>query len=277
MKSVISVVGCFCNCRDILLADAGETILRFAVLLLFAALLAPAHPSAQAHLDAVPVVDPLELPRQPTAPADELAPAAADVDTRRRWSAPRLALGAAVAAAGVWYALAERRCRLEGALAAFGPSPSQPGTVAVGKPSHAPAALAMLQIAYGSPENPVTAWTGSGCSLDWTYTSQEFWSARVGTRTLMATYADVDPDAVRRWSTTDSLAQGDHPPASPEALTAMRGAIETEDYLPRLYPGLGIAAAGAVVALFFSRVGVPDLVAVDVAPERASLSLRLGF
>ena len=250
--------------------------MRFAVLLLLAALLAPAHPSAQAHrLDAVPVVDPLELPRQ-TAPADEPAPTSAD-DTRRRWSAPRLALGAAVAAAGVWYALAERRCRLEGALAAFGPSPSHPGTVAVAQPSRTPAALATLQIAYGNPENPVTAWTGSGCSLDWTYTSQEFWSARVGTRTLMATYADVDPDAVRRWSTTDSLAQEDHPPASPEARRAMRGAIETEDYLPRLYPGLGIAAAGAVVALFFSRVGVPDLVTVDIAPERASLSLRLGF
>ena len=114
----------------------------------------------------------------------------------------------------------------------------------VAKPSHAPAALATLQIAYGSPENPVTAWTGSGCSLDWAYTSQEFGSARVGTRTLLTTYADVDPDAVRRWSTTDSLAQGDLLPASPEALTAMRGTVETEDYLPRLYPGLGIAAAG---------------------------------
>ena len=252
--------------------------MRFAVLLLLATLLSPAHPSAQPRrLDDVPVVDPLELPRRRAAPADDPAPASADVDTRRRWSAPRLALGAAVAAAGVWYALAGRRCRLHGALAGFRPSPSGPGTVVVAKPSHAPAALATLQITYGSPENPVTAWTGSGCSLDWAYTSQEFWSARVGTRTLLTTYADVDPDAVRRWSTTDSLAQGDHPPAPSEALAAMRGAIETEDYLPRLYPGLGIAAAGAVVALFFSRVGIPDLVAVDVAPERASLSLRLGF
>ena len=226
----------------------------------------------------MPVVDPLELPGQPAAPADDPAAASADVDTRRRWSAPRLALGAAVAAAGVWYALAERRCRLINGLSGnLPPSPSVPGTVAVARPSRAPAALATLQIAYGSPENPVTAWTGSGCSLDWAYTSQEFWSARVGTRTLLATYADVDADAVRRWSTTDSLAQGDHPPAPAEALEAMRGALDTEDYLPRLYPGLGIAAAGAVVALFFSRVGVPDLVAVDVAPERASLSFRLGF
>ena len=250
--------------------------MRFAVLLLLAALLAPAHLSAQTRLlDALPVVDPLKLPSQ--SPAGDSAPASDDVETERRWSAPRLAAGAAVAAAGVWYALSGRRCRLDGALGGYSPFASGPGTVAVAQPSRAPAALATLQIAYGSPENPVTAWTGSGCALDYTYTSQEFWSAEVGTRTLVATYADVDPDAIRRRSTTESAAQGDHPPAPPDALMAMDASFVTEDYLPRLYPGLGIAAAGAVVALFFSRVGVPDTVAVNVAPERASLSLRLSF
>ena len=252
--------------------------MRFAVLLLLAALLAPAHLSAQTRLlDSLPVVDPLKLPSQ--SPAGDAAPASADVDPARRWSAPRLAVGAAVAAAGVWYALSERGCRLDGdgTLGGYSPFLSGPGTVAVAQPSHAPAALATLHIAYGSPENPVTAWTGSGCSLDFDYTSQEFWSTEVGTRTLVATYADVDPDAVRRRSTTESAAQGDHPPAPPEALMAMQGGVVTEDYFPRLYPGIGIAAAGAVVALFFSRVGVPDTVAVNVAPERASLSLRLSF
>ena len=250
--------------------------MRFAVLLPLIVLLAPAHLSAQPRLiDSLPVVDPLKLASQ--SPAGDSAPASADVETPRRWSAPRLALGAAVAATGVWYALAERGCRLDGALASFSPSASRPETVAVAQPMNAPTALATLQIAYGNPENPVTAWTGSGCSLDYTYTSQEFWSTQVGTRTLVATYADVDPDAVRRRSTTESTAQGDHPPAPPDALLAMRGEVETEAYFPRLYPGLGIAAAGAVVALFFSRVDIPDTVAVDIAPERASLSLRLSF
>ena len=261
--------------------SAWGDILRFVILLLLAALFAPAHPSAQPlRLDVVPVVNPLELPRQRPAPPDDPAPPTADVDTRRRWSAPRLALGGVLAAAGVWYALSERRCRLHGALAAFRPSPSRPGTSSVGNPPHAPGALASLQIAYGGAENAVTAWTGSGCSLDWAYVSQEFWSVRVGDRLLgPTTYTDVDPDAVRRWSTIDSLPQEDHQPASPAALADMRGTIETEDYLPpsRLYTGLGIAATGAVVALFFSRVGVPDLVDVDIAPERASLSFRLGF
>lgn len=244
--------------------------------------LAPPHLSAQQlRLDGVPVLGPLELPREsPAAPDDgPVPPAAADIGAQRRWSAPRLALGAAVAAAGVWYALSERRCRLHGGLDRFRPSPFALGTLSV-RPSQAPGALAGLQIAYGGADNPVTAWTGSGCSLDWDYMSEEFWSARVGDRALGPTsYADVDPDAVRRWSTTDSEAQGDHQPAPPEALTAMRGTIETEDYLPpsRLYSGLGIAVAGAVVALFFSRVDVPDWVDVDVAPERASLSFHLGF
>ena len=256
--------------------------MRFAVLLLLTALLAPPHLTAQQlRLDGVPVLDPLSLPRQRPAPPDDPAPPSADIDARRRWSAPRLALGAAVAATGVWYALSERRCRLRGALKATGPAPMTPGrgTLSV-RPSHAPGALASLQIAYGGARNAVTALTGSGCSLAWEYTSEEFWSVRVGARLLGPTsYADVDPDAVRRWSTTDSTAQGNHAPASPEALAAMRGTIETEHYLPpsRLYSGLGIAAAGAVVALFFSRGDVPDWVDVDAAPQGASLSVRIGF
>lgn len=153
------------------------------------------------------------------------------------------------------------------------------GTLSI-RPSHAPGALASLQIAYGGARSAVTARTGSGCSLAWQYTSEEFWSVRVGDRLLgPKSYADVDPGAVRRWSTTDSTAQGNHPPASPEALAAMRGTIETEDYLPpsRLYSGIGIAAAGTVVALFFSRVDVPDWVDVDAAPQGARLSVRIGF
>ena len=256
--------------------------MRLAIPLLLTALLAPMHLSAQPlRLDGVPVLAPLELPRQRPAPPDGREPPAADGDVRSRWSGPRLALGAAVAAAGVWYAFSERRCRLRGALDGYVPSPSTPGrgTVSV-QPSHAPGALASLEIAYGGARNPVTAWTGSGCSLAWEYTSEEFWSVRVGDRLLGPTsYADVDPDAVRRWSTTDSTEQGNHPPASPEALAAMRGPLEAEDHLPpsRLYTGLGIAAAGAVVALFFSRVDVPDWVDVDAAPRGASLSVRIGF
>ena len=256
--------------------------MRFAILLPLTALLVPAQLSAQQlRLDGVPVLAPLELPRQRPAPPDGREPPSADGDARRRRSAPRLALGAAVAAAGVWYAFSERRCRLRGALDGYVPSPSTPGrgTVSV-QPSHAPGALASLEIAYGGARDPVTTWTGSGCSLAWEYTSEEFWSVRVGDRLLGPTsYADVDPDAVRRWSTTDSTAQGDHPPASPEALAAMRGPLEAEDHLPpsRLYTGLGIAAAGAVVALFFSRVDVPDWVDVDAAPRGASLSVRIGF
>lgn len=258
-----------------------ESILRFAILMLLTALFAPAVSAQELRLDGVLVLNPPELSRQPPAPPDGPVPSPGDVDARRRWSAPRLALGAAVTAAGVWYAISERRCRLRGSLNDDGPSPMTPGrgTLSI-RPSHAPGALASLQIAYGGARSARTAWTGSGCSLAWQYTSEEFWTVRVGDRLLgPASYADVDPDAVRRWSTTDSTAQGDHPPASPEALAAMRGTIETEDYLPpsRLYSGIGIAAAGAVVALFFSRVDVPDWVDVDAAPQGASLSVRIGF
>ena len=246
--------------------------------------LAPPHLSAQQlRLDGVPVLESLELRRERLTPPDggPVPRSAADADARHRWSAPRLALGAAVAAAGVWYALSERRCRLRGALNGYAPSPMTPGRGTLSpRPSGAPGALASLQIAYGGARNAVTARTRSGCSLAWDYTSEEFWSARVGDRLLGPTsYANVDPDAVRRWSTTDSMAQGDHPPASPEALAAMRGTIETEEYLPpsRLYSGLGIAAAGTVVALFFSRVDVPDWMDVEAAPQGASLSVRIGF
>lgn len=208
---------------------------------------------------------------------DPAAPEAQGIP--RRWSAPRLLVGAALAGAGVWYALSERRCRLNGALAGFAPSPGRPGA----EPSSARLARqpnAELQIAYGGARNAATAWTGSGCSLDWEYTSEEFWSARVGDRLLgPVSYADVDPKAVQSWSTTESSPRGDVRPALQESLDAMRGTIATEDYLPpsRLYSGLGMAAAGGILAIFFSRVNVPDAVTLDVAPDRASLSLNLGF
>ena len=208
---------------------------------------------------------------------DQAAPEAQG--TPRRWSAPRLVVGAALAGAGIWYALSERRCRLNGALADFAPSPARPGA----QSSSARLARqpnAELQIAYGGARNAATAWTGSGCSLDWEYTSEEFWSARVGDRLLgPVSYADVDPDAVQSWSTTESSSRGDVRPAPQESLDAMRGTIATKDFRPpsRLYSGLGMAAAGGVLAIFFSRVNVPGAVTLDVAPDRASLSLNLGF
>ena len=198
----------------------------------------------------------------------------------RRWSSPRLGIGAGLAAFGIWYAFSEMRCRWRGSLSGAAPHPAADGTRSVHAPTDASSALADLQIAYGNARSPVTAWGGSACSLDWQYSSEEWWSATVGDRQLGPTsYARVDPDAVRSWATSDpdSRRQGDHQPADAATLERMRGTVEAEAYRPpeKFYPGLAAAAVGGVLVLVFGRVDVP--VSVDVTPDSAALSVNLGF
>ena len=193
----------------------------------------------------------------------------------RRWSAPRLGIGAGIAAFGAWYAFSEMRCRLHGNLNGAAPNPATPGTRDV-RPSAAPRGLATLQIAYGSARAPRTAWGGSACSLDWDYSSEEWWSATVGNRKLGPTRY---PDPRRNWSTTDppGRKQDDHQPADAATLERMRGTVQTESYRPpeKFYPGLAAVAVGAVIAALFGRVDGP--LSVDVNPDSAALVLNMGF
>lgn len=184
-----------------------------------------------------------------------------------RWSLPRVLLGASVAAGGMWYALSRRDCRLRGGLDTR--ELSTEWTVPATADGATPL-FAELHYAYGRAHGAETAWTGSGCSLDWSYERAELWiDTSVPNRRL--TFLDVG--TARRESTRAG--------ELPDALRAsMQSTLRTEAFRPPgpFYAGLAVAGAGVLIASLFGRVspGEPRL-EYAVHPLGGELSVRFAF
>ena len=202
----------------------------------------------------------LEPPRQAT--PEPTAPRSGS-----RWSLPRVLLGASVAAGGMWYALSRRDCRLRGGLDTRDLSTewTVPATADGATPL-----FAELHYAYGRAGGAETAWTGSGCSLDWSYERAELWiDTSVPNRRL--TFLDVG--TARRESTRAG--------ELPDALRrSMQSTLRTEAFRPPgpFYAGLAVAGAGVLIASLFGRVspGEPRL-EYAVHPLGGELSVRFAF
>ncbi len=129
-----------------------------------------------------------------------------------------------------------------------------------------------VHIGYGNAREPSVTRRGEVCDVDWAFDSQEIWTDNsIPGRPL--TYAD--PDSLQRWTfSTASSAPG---PPTDAILQNMRSSFAPEEYLPteNIYLGIAAAAAGGIVAAFFSRTDAP--VDVTPIPAGARLSLNFGF
>ena len=204
---------------------------------------------------------------RPELPPLQAAPRPAAPRAGSRWSFPRVLLGASVAAGGLWYALSRRDCRLLGRLDTR--DLSAEWTVPAAAAGATPL-FAELHYIYGRAHGAETAWTGSGCSLDWSYERAELWiDTSVPDRRL--TFLDVG--SARRESTRSG--------ELPNALRrSMQSTLQTEAFRPprSFYTGLAVAGAGVVIASLFGRVspGEPRL-GYAVRPSGGELSVRFEF
>ena len=185
-----------------------------------------------------------------------------------RWSLPRVLVGASVAAGGMWYALSRRDCRLLGGLDTRDLSTdwTVPAT-----PDGATPLFAELHYAYGRAQGAETAWTGSGCSLDWSYERAELW---IDTSVPNRRLTFIDAGSARRESTRAG--------ALPDALRrSMQSTLQTEAFRPPgpFYAGLAVAGAGVLIASLFGRVrpGEPRLDYAVLPLGGGELSVRFGF
>ena len=188
--------------------------------------------------------------------------------SRTGWSLPRVLLGASVAAGGMWYALSRRDCRLLGGLDTRDLSTewTVPAT-----PDGATPLFAELHYVYGRAQGAETAWTGSGCSLDWSYERAELWiDNSVPNRRLTF----IDAGTARRESTRAG--------ALPDALRrSMQSTLQTAAFRPAgpFYTGLAVAGAGVLIASIFGRVspGEPRLDYAVLPLGGGELSVRFAF
>ncbi len=181
-------------------------------------------------------------------------------------STPRLLLGIGLAAFGAYWAVHERRCQGVGSLSRSAPGVDR----SVGASPDSQVLYANLHSGYGNAREPSVTRRAGVCDIDWVFDSQEIWTDQsVPGRPL--TYAD--PDTLQRWTfSTASTAPG---PPTDAILQHMRSSFASEEYIPRenLYIGIAAAAAGGIVAAFFSRTDAP----VDVTPIPAGVGLSLNF
>ncbi|MXZ71096.1 MAG: hypothetical protein F4Z04_06270 [Acidobacteria bacterium] len=186
----------------------------------------------------------------------------------RGWSTPRLLLGVGLAAFGAYWAVHERRCRGTGALSSSAPGLDR--SVAASPDSSV--LYANLHIGYGNARDPSVTRRGNVCDVDWAFDSQEIWTDNsIPGRPL--TYAD--PDSLQRWALSNaSSAPG---PPTDVILQHMRGSFAPEEYIPseNVYVGIAAAAAGGIVAAFFSRTDAP--IDITPIPAGARLSINFGF
>ena len=199
---------------------------------------------------------------------DQASSFARETTPARGWSTPRLLLGVGLAAFGAYWAVHERRCRGTGWLNSAAPSADH----SVGASPDARVLYANLNIGYGNAREPSVTRRGGVCDIDWVFDSQEIWTDNsVLGRPL--TYRD--PDTLQPWTfSTASAAPG---PPTDAILQNMRNSFAPEEYIPKenLYVGIAAAAAGGIVAAFFSRTDTP--VDVTPIPAGARLSLNFGF
>ena len=204
---------------------------------------------------------------RPELPPLQAAPRPAAPRAESRWSLPRVLLGASVAAGGMWYALSRRDCRLLGGLDTRDVSA---GWTVPAAADGATPLFAELHYVYGRAHGAETAWTGSGCSLDWSYERAELWiDTSVPDRRL--TFLDVG--SARRQSTRSG--------ELPDALRrSMQSTLRTEAFRPpgSFYTGLAVAGAGVLIASLFGRVspGEPRL-EYAVRPSGGEVSVRFEF
>lgn len=177
-------------------------------------------------------------------------------------------LGVGLAVFGAYWAVHERRCRGTGDLSRSAPSLDR----SVGASPDTKVLYADVHIGYGNAREPSVTRRGEVCDVDWAFDSQEIWTDNsIPGRPL--TYAD--PDSLQRWTfSTASSAPG---PPTDAILQNMRSSFAPEEYLPteNIYLGIAAAAAGGIVAAFFSRTDAP--VDVTPIPAGARLSLNFGF
>ena len=198
----------------------------------------------------------------------EVSPVVQEPTPTRGWSMPRLLLGIGLAAFGAYWTVHERRCRGIGSLTSSAPGFDR----RVGASPDSRVLYANLYISYGNAREPSVTRRAGVCDVDWVFDSQEVWiDDSVPGRSLR--YAD--PDTLQRWTfSTASAAPG---PPTEASLQYMRGSYAPEEYFPteNIYVGIAAAAAGGIVAAFFSRTDVP--VEVTPIPAGARLSVNFGF
>ena len=199
---------------------------------------------------------------------DQAASFAQEPTPSRGWSTPRLLLGVGLAAFGAYWTVHERRCRGTGALSGSAPGPGR----GVSASPDSEVLYASLHIGYGNAREPSVTRRGNVCDIDFAFDSQEVWTDdSIPGRSL--TYAD--PDSLQRW--TFSNASSAPGPPTDAILQYLRNSFAAEEYIPteNIAVGIAAAAAGGIVAAFFSRTDSP--VNVTPIPAGARLSLNFGF
>ncbi len=207
---------------------------------------------------------PVAVGAQPS-PGEAGAPPATNTEpVGSRWV--RTLIGAGAVAAGAYWATSYRECRIAAhtQLNAAGFSASLATPMALSpEPLHATASLQ-----FGNAADPTVSRVGGQCQLDWSYQTRVWWTddSVPGVR-LSGSYRPAE-----QWRRSQPGPDG--LPAEMEA--GMQGSLRAEEFIPpnRLYVGLGVAVAGAIILFSGRSSAAPEVV---VRPDVTRLSWRFSF
>lgn len=184
-----------------------------------------------------------------------------------RWSLTRTLISAGAVAFGAYWATSRRDCRIAAGTqlnsAGFSASLATPMAL-----SPEPL-LAAASLQFGHASDPTVNRVDGRCQLDWSFQTRVWWTDNsVPGVPLSGSYRPPE-----QWRRSRPGPDG----LPPEMETGLQGTLRAEDFIPRdrLYVGLGVAAAGAVILGFFGRTAAPA--EVVVRPGVARLSWHFSF